>query len=173
MTKFPKTLILATVLAAALAVRADDKADVLLQAAMKKETVDGDLNGAIKQYGAIVAKYKSDRAVTAMALVHMAECYQKLGDAQSHKIYEQVVREYADQKEAVALARAKLGGGPATKNAGIVTRQVWTGPNVDTYGSVSPDGRVLSFTDWSTGDLALHDLTTGQDRRLTNKGTWK
>src|SRR5437899_2994386 len=149
MTKYSKTLILATVLASALAVQAapgDDRADVLLQSAMKKETVDGDLNGAIKQYGAIVAKYKSDRAVTAMALVHMAECYQKLGDAQSHKIYEQVVREYGDQKEAVVLARTRLGGTAATQNAGIITRQVWTGPKVDNYGTVSPDGRVLSFT---------------------------
>src|SRR5438034_7798622 len=130
MTKYSKTLILATVLASALAVQAapgDDRADVLLQSAMKKETVDGDLNGAIKQYGAIVTKYKSDRAVTAIALVHMAECYQKMGDSESRKIYERVVSEYADQKEAVAMARAKLGGGPATKNAGIVTRQVWTG----------------------------------------------
>src|SRR6266568_2340337 len=75
--------------------------EVSLQAAIQTETVDGDLNGAIKQFAAIVAKYKNDRAVTAMALVHMAECYQKLGDAQSHKIYEQVVREYADQKDAV------------------------------------------------------------------------
>jgi hypothetical protein len=35
--------------------------------------VDGDPKGAIKQYGAIVAKYTKDRAVTVMALVHMAE----------------------------------------------------------------------------------------------------
>ena len=39
MMKFSKTLISATVLAATLAVQADDKADVLLQAAMKKELV--------------------------------------------------------------------------------------------------------------------------------------
>ena len=110
MTKVSKTLILATVLAAAMSVRGDDKADVLLQAAMKKETVDGDLNGAIKQYGAIVAKYKSDRAVTAMALVHMAECYQKMGNSESQKIYERVLREFADQKEAVAVARTTARG---------------------------------------------------------------
>ncbi len=31
------------------------------------------------------------------------------------------------------------------------------------------DGRYLSFVDWSTGgNLALHDLRTGNDRRLTN-----
>jgi Tol biopolymer transport system component len=174
MTKFSKTLILATVLAAALAVRADDKADVLLQAAMKKETVDGDLSGAIKQYGAIVAKYKSDRAVTAMALVHMAECYQKLGDAQSGKLYERVLREYADQKEAVALARAKLGGGAPASLAGGVTRLLGNAPAGRRLGLISPDGRYVSYADWS-GNLKLRDLSSGTDRELVNatssKGT--
>jgi hypothetical protein len=59
--------------------------EIDLQAAIRSETVDGDLKGAIKQYGAIVAKYTNDRAVTAMALVHMAEWYQKLGDTESPK----------------------------------------------------------------------------------------
>jgi Tol biopolymer transport system component len=46
-------------------------------------------------------------------------------------------------------------------------------PEVDEFrGSVSPDGRFLSFVDWSTGDLAVRDLKTGEDRRLTNKGSW-
>ena len=40
-------------------------------------------------------------------------------------------------------------------------------------GEVSPDGRYLSFVDWDTGDLAVRDLETGKNRRLTNKGTWK
>ena len=83
-------------------------ADAMFEAARQKETLEGDLPGAIKEYGAIVAKYKSDRGVTAMALVRMAECYQKMGDSESRKIYEQVLREYADQKDAVAIARTQL-----------------------------------------------------------------
>src|SRR5437870_976036 len=76
--------------------------EIELQAAIRQETVDGDLQGAIKRFSAIVAKYgKTDRAVTATALVHMAECHQKLGDTESRKIYEQVVKDYADQKDAV------------------------------------------------------------------------
>jgi Tol biopolymer transport system component len=142
--------------------------EIDLQAAIRTETVDGDLKAAIKQYGDIVAKYKNDRAVTAMALLHMAECYQKMGDAESHKIYERVVREYADQKEAVATARARLGSA-AEKGAGIVARQVWVGPKVSTEGTVSPDGRYVSFPDWSANELGLHDLLTGNDRRLTAK----
>ena len=40
-------------------------------------------------------------------------------------------------------------------------------------GAISPDGRFLFYTDWSTGDLALQDLKTGEKRHLTNKGSWE
>ena len=154
--------------------------DIDLQAAIRTETVDGDLNGAIKQYGAIVSKYKADRAVTATALVHMAECYQKMGGAQARKIYEQLVRDFGDQKDAVAIARAYLGGGSgATRSAG--DRAVWTGPHVDEFGTVSPDGRFLTYTDWyRTNNVMLRDLVAGTDRPLTTnvslgdfgRGSW-
>jgi hypothetical protein len=39
---------------------------------------------------------------------------------------------------------------------------------VDSEGRVSPDGRYLSYTDWDSGDLALHEIATGTDRRLTD-----
>ena len=146
-------------------------ADVELKAAQQRADVQGDLKGAIEDYRKIVARAGANRALAAQALVLMAECYQKLGNLEARKIFEQVVRDYADQPDAAKLARAHLRSFAAT-NAGITTRQVWTGPNVDTYGSVSPDGRVISFTDWDTGDLALHDLTTGHNRRLTNKKGW-
>jgi Tol biopolymer transport system component len=147
-------------------------ADVEMKAAQQKADVEGDLKGAIEDYKKIVARAGANRALAAEALVRMAECYQKLGDAQARKIFEQVVRDYADQTDPVKLARARLGVTLAARNTGITTRQVWTGPSVDAYGSVSADGRVISFTDWETGDLALHDLTTGRDRRLTNKKGW-
>jgi Tol biopolymer transport system component len=150
-----------------------DSPKIMLEAAHKKELVDGDLNGAIKQYAAIVAKYaKTDRAASAMALVHMAECHQKLGDMESGKIYEQVLRDYADQKEAVTLARTHLGHNAPARETSIMTRQVWASPKADVYGAVSPDARLLTFVDQQTGDLALHDLSTGDDRHLTNKGSW-
>ena len=95
-------LILTAITAIALAMaQKPDPAQVLLEAAKKKEVVDGDLKAAIKQYGDIVAKYgKSDRAASATALVRMAECHTKLGDTDARKIYERVVRDYSDQKEA-------------------------------------------------------------------------
>ena len=43
---------------------------------------------------------------------------------------------------------------------------------VDAMGDVSSDGRYITYVDWSTGDLAIRDLITGADRRLTGKGSW-
>ena len=101
----------AILMAVPLAAQKPEAAETMMQAAGKKEVVDGDLNGAIKQYAAIVSRYAmSDRAITAKALLRMAECYQKMGDAEGRKIYEQVVREYSDQKAAASEARAHLGG---------------------------------------------------------------
>jgi Tol biopolymer transport system component len=142
--------------------------DIDLQAAIRKETVEGDLNGAIKQYAAIVAKYKSDRSVVAMALVHMADAYRKMGDAESKKIYEQVVKDYGDQKQAAALARAGLGGGANPRR--LTNAVVWSGHKVDDEGTISPDGRYLSYADWDTGDTAIHEFATGEDRHLTHTG---
>src|SRR5262245_21681913 len=95
--------------------------DIDLQAAIRTETVDGDLNDAIRQYGAIVSKYKTDRGVAAAALIRMGECYQKLGDVQARKIYEQVAREYSEQTDAVARAQARLGQSSPGVLAGSVT----------------------------------------------------
>jgi Tol biopolymer transport system component len=55
----------------------------------------------------------------------------------------------------------------------VATRQVWTlPPRAEIFGgAVSPDGRYIPYIDWAPehhGDLFLHDLTTGNDRRLTN-----
>jgi Tol biopolymer transport system component len=66
------------------------------------------------------------------------------------------------------------GLGKAKATDGIVTRQVWSGPEVSLNVAVSPDGRYLAFQDVANGDLAIRDLTSGEMRRLTNKkGGWE
>ena len=102
-------------------------ADVEIKAAQQKADVQGDLKGAIEDYKKIVARAGANRTLAAQALVLMAECYQKLGDVQARKIFEQVVRDYADQTDSAKIARARLGS-VAARNTGITTRQVWTGP---------------------------------------------
>src|ERR1043166_6197135 len=105
-------LVLLTLTAAL--VFAQGSPELELKAAMHKEQVQGDLKGAIAAYQKIVEQHGKNRALVAKALLQMAECHQKLGDAESRKIYERVVRDYADQNEAVAAARARLGNSVGT-----------------------------------------------------------
>ena len=54
----------------------------------------------------------------------------------------------------------------------VAARQVWADDKTETSGRVSRDGRHFSFVDWETGDVALRDLETGNNRLLTNKGSF-
>jgi Tol biopolymer transport system component len=145
----------------------------LLVAARHTATVDGDLKGAIEAYRKIVEGSTGDRALAARALVEMAECHQKLGDDEAARIYARVVRDYADQADAVSIARAKLAGGAsASASKSVTTRQVWSDPRVNFTGTVSADGRLLSFVDYTSGNLHLRELVTGRERPLTSDATW-
>src|SRR5882724_8234005 len=105
-----QTLLVANLmLLAALLATAQKTPESMLGAALHQEEVQGDLKGAIATYQKVVATPRVSRKTAAEALIHMAGCYQKLGDAESRKIYERVIRDYVDQKEAVAVARARLG----------------------------------------------------------------
>ena len=61
----------------------------------------------------------------------------------------------------------------AKESEGIAIKQVWTGMEADNCGSISSDGKFLSFVDWETGDLAIRDLTEGTSHRLTNDATYE
>ncbi len=159
-------LVASLLLVAQVSVPAQSSAEVALRAAMEVETVKGDLKAAIEQYKTIAAG--SDRTIAVRALLRMAECYQKLGDEEARKIYERLVRDYPDQTEAVIVARARLSGNAAARIAGIVTRQVWANANAVRLGSVSPDGRYVSFHDGNSGDLLARNLSNGQDLRLSD-----
>jgi Tol biopolymer transport system component len=162
------------IVAAVLAVGADRAQDAerLLKAAMNTELVDGNLKAAIERYRKVAQS--GVRPLAAQALVHMAECYQKLGDSESRRIYEQIVREYGDQKEAVAAARTHLDASAGTaQTLRQTTTLVWAGQNADDEGSVSSDGRYISYPDWKTGNLTVHDFVAGTDRAITTAGTWK
>lgn len=43
----------------------------------------------------------------------------------------------------------------------------------DWLGALSPDGRYLSETDWTSGDIGIRDLESGELRRLSGKGSWE
>lgn len=157
------------------AAHAEDGYD-LFQQALLQERVDGDLVAAIERYQRIVDKHGENRLLAATALVQIGQCWEKLGNAEAGKAYEQVLRDYADQPKQVAIARSRLAmlGGPSTTDlpSTMMTRRIWTGPSEPLFGSLDRDGRYLTFVDWSTGDLAVRELATGKVRRLTDKGPW-
>jgi Tol biopolymer transport system component len=149
----------------------DDQAEVLIQAAHQKQLVEGQLEQAIQLYKRIVQEHAGNRTVAARALLEMGECYEKLGNTEARKAYERLVRDYGDQNEAAAQARARLAAISSQAVSGsseMVTRRVWAGPGEYIGGSLSPDGRYLSCVDWATGDLAIRDLATGKLCHLTN-----
>jgi Tol biopolymer transport system component len=150
--------------------RQDPQQEALLQKAIQIETVDGDLNAAIKLYRQIVENPGENRAVAAKALLQIGKCYEKLGSLEARKAYETLLKEYADQSDIATEARARLSAltKPA-KETGIKIRQVWTGPEVDYYATPTPDGRSLVYVDWdSGGNLAIRDQADGKSRRLTD-----
>jgi Tol biopolymer transport system component len=143
----------------------------LFQKALVKERAEGDLQEAIDIYRRIVREFGADRALAAEALVHMGQCYEKLGDEEARKAYEQVVREYADQAEPLRVARSRLAELTGPSPTALTVRRLENPPPAAWIGEPSPDGRYLSCMDWQIGDLTVRDLRTGKDRRLTNEST--
>ena len=150
----------------------NNEAEVLLQAASQKATVEGDLQEAIRLCQLILADYPDNRPVAARALLQMGQCYEKQGNDEARRAYEQLVQDYADQSEPANVARARLAALAGPDPATLTTRRLENPPeDIPMYGAISPDGRNLSFWDGRTGDLAVRDLQTGKNRRLTNEDT--
>jgi Tol biopolymer transport system component len=154
-------------------------AEELYQAALLKKEAEGDLRGAIKLFQDIIAKFPAKRDVAAKAQLQIGVCYEKMGTKEAEKAFQKVIENYPEQSDAVREAKEKLSlllraqALVKTGDSEFKLRQVWAGPLVDIMGAVSPDGRYLSFVDWISGDLAIRDLNSGTNRRLTNKGSWQ
>ena len=169
---------IAAVLALALSSAGQQSAEQLYKSGLYEEEVGGNLQKAIGIYQDLLKRFPDSRSIAAMAQLHIGLCHQKLGTKEAEKAFQKVVDNYPEQSEAVREAKEKLflllGSRSLMKtgDAEFKLRQVWAGPEVDILGAVSPDGRYLSFVDWVTGDLAIRELATGKNRRLTNKGPW-
>lgn len=147
----------------------------LFQQALRKERVDGDLKSAIALYQRILKEQGADRALSAKTLVQLGQAYEKLGNADAKSSYQRVIRDYADQTEQVSVARERLGAlsaDPRARNGEPVVRRIWSGPDVDQFGGPTRDGRLLTYVDWTFGNLAVRDLATGEKRLLTKKRNW-
>jgi Tol biopolymer transport system component len=165
-------LILLAMLVGADALRAQSGYE-LLQQGISKELVEGNLQEAIALYQRVVREFGSDRVLVAKALVQLGGAHEKVGSSEARTAYTRVVNEFGDQPQAVAEARRRMAtlsdpARDASARSGLSTRQLWSGEGVDVMGSITRDGRHLTFTDWlSGGNLAIRDLRTGEIRRLT------
>ena len=143
----------------------------LFEQALMKERSQGDWKGAITLYRRILQEYPADRKLAAKALSQIGHCQEREGSEQAKRTYERLIKEFSDQPEVVAAARARVAALTVLPSSTAPRiRQLWTGGDADASGSISPDGRWLSFPYWETGDLGLRDLMNGTNKLLTNTG---
>jgi Tol biopolymer transport system component len=142
--------------------------EIDMQAAIRAETVDGDLQGAIRQYNAIVSRFgKTDPSVAARALVRLGQCYEKLGDAQARQVYQQVLTRFAEQAESVKAAQTRLAALGGRGSGQPQTRMLWDAAPNWAMGPSSLDGRWIAHPDVNgRRGLAVRDLVAGESRVL-------
>ena len=72
---------------------------------------------------------------------------------------------------AVAVPLTSPGSTTPRHATGMVQRHLWNAPpKSGLAGGISPDGRYLSYVDWTAGNLAVRDLTTDRDVGPTVEG---
>jgi len=152
----------------------------LFQKALRLERNEGKLMEAIELYNQVVAG-EGNKSLAAKAQLRVGLCFEKLGQKsikQAQEAFQKVLDNYPGQSQAVRIAQEKLSVLLKAKAAiekvdrEFNIRKVWSAPLTDILGAPSPDGRYLSFVDWTTGDLAIRDLASGKNRRVTSKGSW-
>ena len=114
---FPVGALLASLVVASPPAAAQSTPDELLQSALYKQQIEGDLRGAADILQNLVGDHGQRRDIAARALVHLGMVRETLGLGATD-VYRRVVAEYPEQQAAVAEARARL----AARRAGAVGR---------------------------------------------------
>jgi Tol biopolymer transport system component len=140
-------------------------AGVRLEAGIEREEVDGDLKSAMEIYQKIAADSSAPRDVRSKALLRLAGCYEKLG-RQAGQVYEQIVRDFADQP-AAAQARSRLAAlkqeeHPAPPRTMSVRKIEWSA--VGNLEASDTDGEHAIY-EGSAGNLFYGDLA-GHAKRM-------
>jgi len=149
--------------------RQADDPGVLLRAAIEKEEVDGDLQGAIDLYKEIIVKYGGNRAIAAKAQLRIGMCCEKLGLSEAQNAYQKVVENYPDQAEEVKMAKEKLSILQKVKvlvekgEKELKLSKIYTGE--DYIDSISPDRQKLALI--RQNEIWVRDIATGKDVSLT------
>ncbi|MDH5386318.1 MAG: tetratricopeptide repeat protein, partial [Candidatus Aminicenantes bacterium] len=148
----------------------------LFQKALRLERNEGKLVEAIEIYTQVVTEGKNE-SLAAQAQLRIGLCYEKLGQKrtkQAQDAFQKVINNFPGQTEAVKIAQEKLSNLLSAKkvidkgNKEFSIRKVMS---LSIPGDASPDGRLISYVDWGTGngELAIMEIATGKKRRLTHK----
>lgn len=155
----------------------------LFQKALRLERNEGKLMEAIVLYNKVVAD-GGNESLAAQAQLRIGLCFEKMGQKsiqQAEEAFQKVLDNYPGQTEAVKLAKEKLKAimkmqKPSKVRANELSlRKLWDGPSQVPQGAAtgapSPDGRYLSYIDWTSGNLAVHELKSRKNRLLTKDGS--
>jgi len=150
-------------------VKAQQSAEKLYEEALFKKNVEGDLRGAMELFTKILSEFPDNRITAAEAQLQIGICSEKLGlKEEAKKAFQKVMDEYPDQFEAVRLARQNLSSLEASiSQKKESTEEIILKKMEVPFGVPSPDGKYISYIDWSTGDLSLYEMKTGKTQRLT------
>jgi len=152
---------------------AQQNPQVLFQAGLYAEEVQGDLEKAISYLQKVVQNFPDHRSIAANALLHIGFCYEKLGQDKAREAYHKIVTEYPDQREIAEIARDRLKESasrvPKSEiKINTLVKYYIERVGIDPRTSTSWDGKYLAYTDWTSGNLAIKELSTGKSRNLTN-----
>jgi Tol biopolymer transport system component len=147
---------------------AQSTAGVRLEAGIEKEEVDGDFKSAMEIYQKIAADSTVPRDVRSKALLRLGGCYEKLGQ-QAGQVYEQIVRDFADQP-AAAQARSRLAAlkqqeNPAAPTTMTLRKIEWSAVGI--IGPSDTDGNRAVYQD--SGDNLFFGDLSGHTKRMIFK----
>jgi Tol biopolymer transport system component len=152
--------------------------EVLLQAALHAEQIEGQLDRAIEIYKSVVAKAGTNRQLAASAWFHIGACYEKLSRPEAGAAYRTVVEDYGDAGDVVVGAKARLaalqGGSPSPFRFKVIDDYFKDAQQI----TLSPDGTKAAYVrsrpappapgkDHPKIDMVyLRTLTSGTERLL-------
>lgn len=153
-------------------VPSQESAEEAFEKAIYYEDVQGDLQKAIGLYEQILKQFPEfpeSREIAAKAQLHIGLCYEKLGNSEAIKAYNQVLANFADQTGQVAAARERLAALQAKKPSDQSSATLLEGMRALEALSLSPDGKKLAVSHVSQGqNIAVYDLASKKLDLITN-----
>lgn len=147
-----------------------NKAESLYQEALMQMEGKGNFNKALEIFDQILKDYAGNRQVSARSQYQIGVCYEKLGKTDAKKAYEQVVKNFTDQPQVVAEARARLAALTDGARLGSfpIARRLMSNtvkPPIREVGTMtpSPDGRWVAY---AQGGVYIRNLESGDVKEI-------